>query len=312
LVPGTRMTRRRQSPQLAVIVVVGIPSLFFLIYGCLGCRTFWVPAAGLRRPRLITLDSTGTLMRVKQPDGKIYRDAMVANAPMLDTLIPTADELTHSFSSAYKSLVTSYPCFGAGTPGGCRHFWRKIVYTTMRQAGMPLELLEGKVFDTAFNMLYDDIFTGDRAWELLDSTVPALRALRRWCDSNGCQLGVVSNMDDRLPTVLRALGVESSFDFVLTSYECGAEKPSPEIFAEARRLGGISRTAPAIHVGDSLDKDVQGAQSSGFAALYVNPTQAGLDLLDFHADFTHRRPSAYRAPHLGYLLELPQLRSAEK
>jgi len=99
---------------------------------------------------------------------------------------------------------------------------------------------------------------------------------------------------------------------VLTSYACGAEKPSPEIFAEGRRLGGISETAPAIHCGDSLDKDVQGAQSSGFAALHVNPRQAGLGLFDFPGDLAQAGASVYQAPHLGYLLELLELCAAEK
>ena len=47
----------------------------------------------------------------------------------------------------------------------------------------------------------------------------------------------VSNFDERLPPLLHNLGVYDLFDFILTSRECGSQKPDPHIFREALKRG---------------------------------------------------------------------------
>merc|ERR1712107_780278 len=142
-------------------------------------------------------------------------------------------------------------------------------------------------------------FMGGKAWELRPNTVSSLMELRHWCDNNGCQLGVVSNMDERLPCLLEALGIRHFFDFVLTSYAFGQEKPSAAIFREARRLAGVTEDGLCIHVGDSLQRDVVGAQAAGFAAMLVDPDCDGLqkqsDVGIVENDLT---ASTYCVPHI--------------
>jgi len=93
---------------------------------------------------------------------------------------------------------------------------------------------------------------------------PALVAAR----ARGQRLVVVSNWDVSLHDVLRALGLASLLDGILTSAEIGARKPAPAMFERALALAGAS-PAQAIHVGDSLEEDVAGARAAGIEPVLV-------------------------------------------
>lgn len=43
-------------------------------------------------------------------------------------------------------------------------------------------------------------------------------------------LGIISNFDERLDSILQSLDIRRQFHFVLTSYETGVEKPNAAIF----------------------------------------------------------------------------------
>ena len=70
--------------------------------------------------------------------------------------------------------------------------------------------------------------------------------------------------------MLSKLGIQQHFDFVLTSYEAQVEKPSKEIFDQARRLGGLPGPSECLHCGDSRARDVAGALASGWAAVLLD------------------------------------------
>merc|ERR1711988_2005111 len=85
-------------------------------------------------------------------------------------------------------------------------------------------------------------------------------------------------MDDRLFPFLSALGIANKFDFVLSSYECGAEQPEPYIYYNALHAASVPPSAfagakaapPALHCGHLALDDLHGALGAGFAALLVN------------------------------------------
>jgi len=91
-----------------------------------------------------------------------------------------------------------------------------------------------------------------------------LRELR----ARGRTLLVVSNWDCSLPHWLAGAGLLELLDGVVSSAAAGAAKPDPAIFARALEEAG-ARPADALHVGDSLDKDVAGARAAGINALLV-------------------------------------------
>jgi putative hydrolase of the HAD superfamily len=97
----------------------------------------------------------------------------------------------------------------------------------------------------------------------------ALPRLRARC----LELVVVSNWDVSLPAVLRDVGLEEMVDGVVTSAQVGHPKPAPEIFTAALALAGCAPER-AVHVGDSLDQDIEGALAAGIRAVLLRRDDA--------------------------------------
>jgi putative hydrolase of the HAD superfamily len=79
---------------------------------------------------------------------------------------------------------------------------------------------------------------------------------------------VVSNWDCSLPDWLGPTGLLELVAGVVTSATAGAAKPDPAVFRRALELAG-AESADAVHVGDSLDNDVEGARALGIRAILV-------------------------------------------
>jgi putative hydrolase of the HAD superfamily len=96
--------------------------------------------------------------------------------------------------------------------------------------------------------------------------VPGVLATLR---DRGCRLVVVSNWDVSLHDVLAQTGLGRLVDGVVTSAELGAAKPDPAIFAHALELAGGVAPADAVHAGDDVAADVEGARAAGIAPVLV-------------------------------------------
>jgi putative hydrolase of the HAD superfamily len=84
----------------------------------------------------------------------------------------------------------------------------------------------------------------------------------------GLRLVVVSNWDCSLPEVLERAGLRALVDGVVPSAVAGAAKPHPAVFEEGLRVAGVG-ASEAVHVGDSLRNDIEGAGAAGVRALLV-------------------------------------------
>jgi len=99
---------------------------------------------------------------------------------------------------------------------------------------------------------------------LFPDVVPALEALRE----RSLRLVVVSNWDCSLSEWLDRAGVGGLVDGTVSSAVVGAAKPAVDVFRAGLELAGCS-AAEAIHVGDSLENDVEGARAAGLRAILV-------------------------------------------
>jgi putative hydrolase of the HAD superfamily len=117
--------------------------------------------------------------------------------------------------------------------------------------------------ETLGSGLTPDEYVGALEFEVLPGVVDALAHLR----ACGLALAVVANWDYGLHEHLRRHGLARWFDAVIVSAEVGARKPDPAPFREALRRLGVE-PARAIHVGDHMPHDEQGALAAGmrFAA----------------------------------------------
>jgi putative hydrolase of the HAD superfamily len=106
-------------------------------------------------------------------------------------------------------------------------------------------------------------------WQLYPDAMPALEAVAERRRAGGLSVGVLSNWEDWLETLLTQLELSGFFDFVVVSASAQLEKPDPAIFRLALERAGVS-ASQALHVGDSLHADVYGALHAGIRPVLLD------------------------------------------
>jgi putative hydrolase of the HAD superfamily len=135
--------------------------------------------------------------------------------------------------------------------------WRRVVRSTFTDWPVLAE------DDSFFEALYLR-FTQPAAWHIFEDVLPVLDRLHQ----AGVRLGVLSNWDDRLRPLLGRLDLARWFDVFIVSCERGCRKPDRLIFEIAAESLGLPPES-ILHVGDSWELDILGAQSAGFQALHL-------------------------------------------
>lgn len=110
---------------------------------------------------------------------------------------------------------------------------------------------------------------------LFDDVLPALTELQE----RGLILGLISNIDRDITSLLDDLGLTSWLQVVVTSQETGLNKPSPEIFQEAVKRAGVQANE-AIYVGDQYEVDVVGANQVGMKGILIDRGDYFAELAD--------------------------------
>jgi len=260
-------------------------------------------------PRVISMSCFGTLVQRTRSRGQHYKQALEKALPP-GTDVPSATALSHSYKSAFRKQSAVAPNFGKGKVGSSRIWWRDVMRETVTGAGASA-LCSERGFEIACDHLYDNLH---ESWKLCPTTKDALSNLRSYCDRHDCHLGVVANMDDRLPHFLDKLGIADDFDFILSSYDCGVEQPDRYIYYNALALSSVppsafqAATPPALHCGHLAMDDLHGALGAGFAALLVNsrfPTLSPLrQLITEWQAAASNATRAWHSPHLGLAMGL--------
>jgi len=89
----------------------------------------------------------------------------------------------------------------------------------------------------------------------------------------GYVVGVISNSDGRIETLLRDAGLLEPLSVIIDSHVVGVEKPDPRIFEIALEGTGIG-PQEAVYVGDLYSLDVVGARRAGLEAILLDPLGA--------------------------------------
>ncbi len=215
--------------------------------------------------RTVFFDAAETLFHVNGSVAEIYlrhaeqfgyrkhRDSLVA--------------IKQAFSRAFKDAPP--PVFSASDSAHIKQserlWWFDIVHNVFYRVGM------FDRFDEFFERVFD-VFEEPGSWRLFPETVSVLDRLR----GSGVELGVISNFDSRLFGVMRGLGIADRFDTITISSLAHAAKPSPKIFLHALEKHAVD-PEEALHVGDSLIDDVQGARAAGLHAVLLDREGKGTE-----------------------------------
>ncbi|XP_032665460.1 rhythmically expressed gene 2 protein-like [Odontomachus brunneus] len=217
------------------------------------------------RPRLVTFDVTGTLLMTKLEE-------YYANIGRQYGLHVDSHRLARSFKSNFIRLTAEHPIFGRHTGLGWENWWRTIVYKVFKDQ-------HPSVSQDTLNKVADNLiscYATARCWHTYPGAVELLDFLR----SKDIILGVISNFDRRLESILEDTQIREYFVFVLTSYDFGIEKPCLPIFNEALRLTMLFRKEKiwpqeAMHIGDTINSDYLGAKSASWNALLIKHNEGG-------------------------------------
>ena len=209
-------------------------------------------------PQVIFLDAFGTLFGVRGSIGHIYSEIASKYG------VNCQPELLNKYF--YTAFKNSPPCVFPGVPAVDipqreYQWWREINRQTFTAAGVWEQFAD---FDRFFQELYG-YFTTAAAWQVYPDVIPALTSWQR----SHVQLGVLSNFDSRLYTVLQVLELERYFATVTISTAVSAAKPQPEIFTAALAKYQCQPSL-AWHIGDSFDDDYLGASRAGLTAIWLN------------------------------------------
>jgi putative hydrolase of the HAD superfamily len=205
--------------------------------------------------RVVFFDAAGTLFVPRQPVGLSYATLARRFGVNAD-----ADSVAAGFSRVFRAAPAL--AFGTGLTAERlrsleREWWRNVVKGTFAELG-PFNDFEA-YFDALF-----EFFADPANWLADPDAVSVLEDLKSRC----LQLGVISNFDARLYTILEALGLAHFFDSITISSEAGHAKPAVEIFRVALTKHSVA-PGEALHVGDSIDLDVVGANRAGVGAVLV-------------------------------------------
>ncbi|MFC1956605.1 HAD family hydrolase [Chloroflexota bacterium] len=98
-----------------------------------------------------------------------------------------------------------------------------------------------------------------------DDVVPTLTELK----TGGLILGLISNVEHDMTSLLAETGLQSLLQIVVTSLDTGFNKPQPQIFQEALKQAGV-KASEAIYVGDQYQIDVGGANKAGMKGILLD------------------------------------------
>lgn len=212
----------------------------------------------LPRLKLVTFDVTDTLLQFRSSLGKQYSEIGLKHGVFCNE-----DALTSNFKANWYHLRKEHPNFGKNSIGWY-DWWNEMVFRTFKAADLSIDDKKLKLISSDLIELY----MSSQCWSQCYGTLGILSYLR----NTGVKLGVISNFDERLSNLLENTHIRHYFNFIVTSYAVGFEKPDVQIFQEAFKKSQIENLKPyeCLHIGDTAGVDYIGAKNANWNGALVN------------------------------------------
>jgi putative hydrolase of the HAD superfamily len=234
--------------------------------------------------RAISFDVGETLLRPYPSFGEL-----VAGCCRRQGVDLPAEATSHigSFADGYFARLRSRGKPFSTSEERSREVWTTLYRRFLVRHGVPRDAIASLA-----NEIYAT-FLDHGSYRLFDDALPVLTE----CRSRGLRIGIISNWEAWLTSLLRTTGVHDLLEFAAISGVVGHEKPDRRIFDTAVAAAAVS-AGEILHVGDSFTSDVEGATAAGLLAI----------LLDRNGRFSTR--SVRRVGSLYELLDLPEVRKS--
>jgi putative hydrolase of the HAD superfamily len=210
--------------------------------------------------RAVIFDVGGTLIFPARPVGETYARFARAHGVRLE-----AEATTAAFRQAMKN-ASPRPAGTVPSDGNDRAWWKEVVKSSLSAPSF----LASERFEVFFEEVYL-YYAKPEAWEVFPEVPEVFEALRDY----PIDLGILSNWDARLHSVLDGHGLGEFLSHRFISSELGWEKPDPAIYRHvAEALGAAPKSL--LSVGDDFRNDVEGARRAGWKAVQVDRPKADL------------------------------------
>jgi putative hydrolase of the HAD superfamily len=198
----------------------------------------------------VLFDAVGTLIHPEPPAVEVYHRKGAALGAKL-----SMEEVERRFRAAFAAAFADSG--SAPTSHALEEAkWREVVAAVFRGTPAPL--------DELFALLWDHFFQS-RHWSLFPDVAPVWEELQ----TRGYRLGVASNYDDRLRSVLLGLPPLDRCENVFWSSRVGFAKPNPRYFDFIARSLNLP-PQKILMVGDDPEKDIQGARAAGWKTVFLD------------------------------------------
>jgi len=219
----------------------------------------WSKMQGLR---LVTFDMVGTVIKFSRHPVMDYVEIGQRHGIKAEF-----DSIAKSFAKQWADHDRALPHFGATSVGiTSRLWWLTLVEGTFKNSLGHAAFNEEAVRKAA-EELYDH-FASPKAYAVLDDGKEAMKKAK----DLGLQVGVITNFDVRIHSILKDLRISELCDFVVTSEEAESSKPEENIFNFAQSKSYLVELKPSevLHIGDDYSKDYLGAKAAGLQAILVD------------------------------------------
>lgn len=199
------------------------------------------------------LDVGNTMLFPKQSPGLVY-----AKIAAEFGLVANPEVLKQAFKTYWQTTVEwrYQKNQGQCSEALLQEFWQRLVNQCFEHAKLRLPR-------AAFKKIYE-YYAQAAAWDVNQPILACVQSLLQ----QGWQVGLLSNWDFRLPTILQQLGINHYFSPCIFSAKAGWEKPHPKIYELAIQKAKVKATH-ILMIGDSLVNDVQTPKAMGMHALHL-------------------------------------------
>ncbi|MSQ11306.1 MAG: HAD family hydrolase [Dehalococcoidia bacterium] len=205
--------------------------------------------------KAVFFDLFNTLARFWPPREEVQAQACQAFGIALDT---SRVDLGYAEADAYMTRENSSAPLRTRTNAQTDAFFARYEQIILKGAGVDVDLaVAGQVWQRVRQIPY--------GLTLFDDVLPSLRRLRQ----KGLVLGMISNLNRPGDALTKELGLTGTLHFAVTSFEAQAEKPDAAIFQAAIERAGVP-ASEAVHVGDQVSSDVEGARGAGIRPVLMD------------------------------------------
>jgi putative hydrolase of the HAD superfamily len=198
--------------------------------------------------KAVLLDALGTLVRLEPPVPRLRERLSRLGGVEIDE-----ETAARGFAAEITYYLANH--LEGGDPTGLERLRSRCA----REMARAMDLEERLEPDLARRVMLESL-----EFSPYPDVLPALSELR----GRGLRLVAVSNWDCSLPWWLERAGLGELLDGAVSSAVIGVAKPAEVVFSEGLRVAGVP-PEQALHVGDSIEADVKGAQAAGIPALLL-------------------------------------------